>query len=67
MENGSNDRRLSFEEMRRRRSSTGSAERGGALFETEWEVFVARYDRNSGRYTLATYCCDDAATDRSRG
>lgn len=36
--------------------------RGGGLFETNWEVFVARYDKDSGRYVSGTVCCETALT-----
>lgn len=32
---------------------------GGGLFETDWEVFVARFDKNTGTYETSTYCCED--------
>lgn len=34
------------------------------IFEREWEVFVARYDRDSGKYVTLTYCCEDAIGDQ---
>lgn len=32
---------------------------GGGLFETDWEVFVARVNKNTGKYETSTYCCED--------
>ncbi|MEQ1922572.1 MAG: hypothetical protein ABL952_08690 [Pyrinomonadaceae bacterium] len=37
-----------------------NSQNGGGLFETQWEVFVARLDKNTGRYESRTYCCEDA-------
>lgn len=37
-----------------------TAQSGGGPFETEWEVFVARFDKNTGKYETSTYCCEDA-------
>lgn len=34
------------------------------IFEREWEVFVAKYDRESGKYLTLTYCCEDAIGDQ---
>ncbi|MBK8465922.1 MAG: hypothetical protein IPL32_08835 [Chloracidobacterium sp.] len=44
------NRGMSFEELRRLRSGQPEKEkRGGKLFETDWEVFVARYNENTGK------------------
>lgn len=34
------------------------------IFEREWEVFVARYDRDAGKYVTLTYCCENAIGDQ---
>ncbi|MEO7539229.1 MAG: hypothetical protein ABIV21_04335 [Pyrinomonadaceae bacterium] len=54
----------SFEELRRKRQRMAeSNERGGGgLFERDWEVFVARYDKDSGKYLSRTLCCETALT-----
>lgn len=36
---------------------------GGKLFEREWEVFVARFDKNTGKFVTGTYCCEDAISN----
>lgn len=36
-----------------------NSQSGGGLFETDWEVFVARLDKNTGKYESNTYCCED--------
>ncbi len=59
-----NRNRMSFEEMRRRHASRSvdRSQAGGDLFENDWEVFVARFDANTGRYVSRTFCCDDAVS-----
>lgn len=64
MENNDNKRGMSFEELRRLRSGQPeiNEQRGGNLFETDWEVFVARYDKNTGKYDNRTFCCECAVS-----
>jgi len=57
------NRGMSFEELRRLRSGQPEKEqRGGKLFETDWEVFVARYNENTGKYDNRTLCCEGAVS-----
>ena len=35
---------------------------GGKLFETDWEVFVVRLDRETGNYVSLTFCCENAVS-----
>lgn len=37
---------------------------GENIFERDWEVFVAKLDRETGKYVTFTYCCEDAIGDR---
>lgn len=64
MQNGTNNRGMSFEELRRLRSGQTEAneQRGDKLFETDWEVFVAKYDKNTGKYDNRTFCCECAVS-----
>jgi hypothetical protein len=32
---------------------------GGGLFAKEWEVFVARFDKELGRFVTSTFCCEE--------
>lgn len=58
------NRGMSFEELRRLRSGQTKPDdkRGRRLFETDWEVFVARYNENTGKYDSRTLCCDGAVS-----
>ena len=50
---------MSFDELRSRRSSESEQQgRSTGFFEREWEVFVARYDKRSGKYVTCTSCCE---------
>ncbi len=47
----------------RRSCSAGSTEQpelsGSGLFARDWEVFVARFDKELGRFVTSTFCCED--------
>ena len=64
MQNGNNKRGMSFEELRRQQLGHAKTDEqsGGDLFETDWEVFVAKYDKNTGKYDNRTFCCECAVT-----
>lgn len=63
MENGVKNRKMSFEVLRRRSVPAETQDRSaGKLFEKDWEVFVARFDREAGRFVTKTFCCEDAVT-----
>lgn len=53
---------MSFEELRRQPLDHAKTDeqRGGDLFETDWEVFAAKYDKNTGKYDNRTFCCECA-------
>ena len=63
MENGKNNRGMSFEELRRQKAGqgTGNVRDGGELFETDWEVFVIKHNKSSGAYRWFTECCERLA------
>lgn len=67
MNNLDNNRDVSFEKLCRRIlggcESEGQGQGGGGLFEREWEVFVARFDRKSGKYESLTFCCEGAVSE----
>ena len=47
----------------RRSCSSGQTEHpegsGGGLFARQWEVFVARFDKDLGRFVTSTFCCEE--------
>lgn len=55
-----NGHRMTFEEKRCQVRCLPEPPSGGKVqFEHDWEVFVARYDAESGNYVTRTYCCED--------
>ncbi|CAN5395294.1 hypothetical protein BH10ACI3_BH10ACI3_11270 [soil metagenome] len=64
MENGDNNRKSSFEKLCRR--IFGGCENGGTsggeLFEKDWEVFVVRFDPETGKHVGLTFCCENAVS-----
>jgi len=62
MEDVERNGRKSFEGPRcfRTEHCNKSGRTSGELFETDWEVFVARFDRKTGKYVNLTFCCESA-------
>lgn len=49
-----------------RRNDTGTCTVNGAgdkLFESDWEVFVVKFDKATGKYVGRTACCATARVD----
>ncbi len=62
MENGDKNRKIKFEKLCRRirGGCESESQSGGGLFGKDWEVFVARYDSEKGKYVSSTFCCEAA-------
>ena len=62
MENDNVITKNSFDRLCRTKLGNRDTNRrhAGDLFEIDWEVFVAKYDTNTGSYSSRTYCCEEA-------
>ncbi len=58
--NGNKDSR-NFDRLCRNKLNGSQADNSGkGIFDKDWEVFVARYNKNTGKFESSTYCCEDA-------
>ncbi|MFN2501281.1 MAG: hypothetical protein ABR530_04645 [Pyrinomonadaceae bacterium] len=59
------NKNLTFTEMRqRKRCQTGKCGKcSKSLFNSDWEVFVVKYDKTNARYTSRTACCAEGRVE----